>query len=103
MSHRPIIDAGPSLNFFSINKERLLIGVLGPLSTQETVQSEVLRKSRDDERFRTAATVWRKLARAGFESSPTTRHPNSQPSSTGSPDSPWKHGWRTRKILARSW
>ncbi|WP_428962332.1 hypothetical protein [Micromonospora fluostatini] len=29
---RPIIDAGPSLNFLSINKERLLIGVLGPLS-----------------------------------------------------------------------
>ncbi len=25
MSHRPIIDAGPGLNFFSINKERLLI------------------------------------------------------------------------------
>ncbi len=29
MSHRPIIDAGPALNFFSINKERLLIEVLG--------------------------------------------------------------------------
>lgn len=26
MSHRPIIDAGPGLNFLSINKERLLIG-----------------------------------------------------------------------------
>jgi len=62
MSHRPIIDAGPSLNFLSINKERLLIGVLGPLSTPETVQAEVMRKSREDERFRAAATVWRKLA-----------------------------------------
>src|SRR5262249_3988324 len=62
MSHRPIIDAGPSLNFLSINKERLLIGVLGPLSAPETVQAEVLRKSREDERFRAAATVWRKLA-----------------------------------------
>lgn len=62
MSHRPIIDAGPSLNFFSANKERLLIGALGPLSAPETVQAEVLRKSRDDERFRAAATVWRKLA-----------------------------------------
>ena len=61
MSHRPIIDAGPSLNFLSINKERLLIGVLGQLSTPETVQAEVLRKSRQDERFRAAATVWRKL------------------------------------------
>ncbi|GAA1821761.1 hypothetical protein [Actinomadura chokoriensis] len=61
MSHRPIIDAGPGLNFLSINKERLLIGVLGPLSTPETVQNEVLRKAEQDERFRAAATVWRKL------------------------------------------
>ncbi|TNH30201.1 hypothetical protein FHG89_08665 [Micromonospora orduensis] len=62
MSERPIIDAGPSLNFLSINRERLLIGILGPLSAPETVQSEVMRKSRDDPRFRSAATVWRKLA-----------------------------------------
>jgi hypothetical protein len=62
MNHRPIIDAGPSLNFLSINKERLLVGVLGSLSAPETVQAEVLRKSREDERFRAAATVWRKLA-----------------------------------------
>ena len=61
MSHRPIIDAGPSLNFLSINKERLLIGVLGPLSTPETVQAEVLRKARQDKRFHAAATVWPKL------------------------------------------
>lgn len=61
MNHRPIIDAGPGLNFLSINKERLLIGVLGPLSTPEAVQDEVLRKARQDERFRAAATVWRKL------------------------------------------
>ncbi|MGH3764139.1 MAG: hypothetical protein ACRDS0_14075 [Pseudonocardiaceae bacterium] len=45
MSHRPIIDAGPGLNFFSINKERILIGVLGQLSAPETVQNEVFRKS----------------------------------------------------------
>lgn len=61
MSHPPIIDAGPGLNFFSINKERLLIGVLGPLSAPETVQDEVFRKSQQDERFRSAAVVWRKL------------------------------------------
>lgn len=61
MSHRPIIDAGPGLNFLSINKERLLIGVLGPLCTPETVQSEILHKARQDERFRPAAAVWRKL------------------------------------------
>ncbi|HWE90438.1 MAG TPA: hypothetical protein VG317_13335 [Pseudonocardiaceae bacterium] len=62
MSHRPIIDAGPGLNFFSINKERLLIGVLGQLSAPECVEEEVFRKSRRDARFRSAATVWRKLA-----------------------------------------
>ncbi|GAA2218069.1 hypothetical protein ACFY2R_22880 [Micromonospora olivasterospora] len=61
MNQRPIIDAGPSLNFLSINKERLLISVLGPLSVPETVQDEVMRKSREDPRFRPAATVWRKL------------------------------------------
>jgi hypothetical protein len=32
MTHRPIIDAGPGLNFLSINKERLLIAMLGQLS-----------------------------------------------------------------------
>jgi hypothetical protein len=61
MSVRPIIDAGPGLNFLSLNKERLLIGVLGPISAPETVQGEVLRKSQQDERFRAAGTVWRKL------------------------------------------
>lgn len=61
MSVRPIIDAGPGLIFLSINKERLLIAVLGPFSAPETVQGEVLRKSQQDDRFRAAATVWRKL------------------------------------------
>jgi hypothetical protein len=61
MSRRPIIDAGPSLSFFSINKERLLIGVLGQLSAPETVQEEVFHKSRQDARFRTAEAVWRRL------------------------------------------
>lgn len=37
MTLRPIIDAGPSLNFLSVNQERLLIRVLGPLSVLETV------------------------------------------------------------------
>jgi|SRR6185437_16661775 len=61
MSLRPIIDAGPSLNFLSIHKERLLIAILGPISAPETVQGEVLRKSQQDVRFRAAAAVWRKL------------------------------------------
>ncbi len=60
-SHRPIIDAGPGLNFLSINKQRLLISVLGRLSAPETVQAEVFRKAGDDQRFRAAAAVWRKL------------------------------------------
>jgi hypothetical protein len=42
MSIGPIIDAGPGLNFLSVNKERLLIAVLGPLSAPETVRDEVL-------------------------------------------------------------
>ena len=57
----PIIDAGPGLNFLFINRERLLIAVLGELSAPETVQDEVFRKSAQDSRFRAAATVWRKL------------------------------------------
>jgi hypothetical protein len=62
MSHRPIIDAGPGLNFLSLRKERLLIGTLGKLSAPETVQQEVFRKSRQDERFSAAEPIWRKLS-----------------------------------------
>jgi hypothetical protein len=29
MTTRPVIDAGPALNFFSIHQERLLLSVLG--------------------------------------------------------------------------
>lgn len=61
MSHRPIIDAGPGLNFLSIHKERLLIGTLGPLCAPETVRDELIRKSRHDQRFSAAETVWPKL------------------------------------------
>ena len=67
MSRRPILDAGPSLNFLSINKERLLIGVLGQLSVPETVEAEVLRKSREDARFRSAETIWRRLTPGWLE------------------------------------
>lgn len=61
MTERPIIDAGPSLTFLSINQQRLLIGVLGRLSVPETVQDEVLRKSAQDRRFRAVEPTWRKL------------------------------------------
>ncbi|GAA2671014.1 MULTISPECIES: hypothetical protein [Actinosynnema] len=64
MSSRPIIDAGPSLNFLSINKERLLIGVLGKLSTPETVEAEVLRKAHADRRFKAVTATWGKLTRS---------------------------------------
>jgi hypothetical protein len=49
-----MIDAGPGLNFLSINKERLLIAILGAFSAPETVQGEVVRKSQQDDRFRAA-------------------------------------------------
>jgi hypothetical protein len=61
VSVRPIIDAGPALNFFSVNRERLLLATLGPISVPETVQDEVLRKARADARFHAAERVWRKL------------------------------------------
>lgn len=60
MSHRPIIDAGPGLKFFSIHKERLLIGTLGPLCAPELVRDEILRKAKADSRF-AAQTVWAKV------------------------------------------
>jgi len=61
MTHRPIIDAGPGLNFLSINKERLLIAMLGRLSAPATVEAEVLRKAAQDQRFVRAAAAWKKL------------------------------------------
>jgi predicted nucleic acid-binding protein len=61
MTQRPIIDAGPGLNFLSINKERLLIAMLGQLSAPAAVEVEVLRKAAQDQRFRPAAATWKKL------------------------------------------
>ena len=58
MSVRPIIDAGPGLNFLSINRERLLIATLGELSAPETVQDEVFRKSAQDSQPTGPATFW---------------------------------------------
>ncbi len=61
MSQRPIMDAGPGINFFSLNKERLLFSVLGPLSVPEVVEHEILNKARQDKRFAAAERVWNKL------------------------------------------
>ena len=51
MSHRPVMDAGPALNFFSLNRERLLFGTVGPLAIPEVVAEEIQRKARQDQRF----------------------------------------------------
>lgn len=55
------MNAGPGINFFSLNKERLLFGTLGPLSVPESVESEILRKAGHDQRFAAAARVWKRL------------------------------------------
>lgn len=61
MRARPVIDAGPALNFLAINQERWLINILDPISAPETVENEVLRKSRTDHRFQRVGLVWSKL------------------------------------------
>lgn len=61
MSQSPIMDAGPGINFLSVNKERLLFSVLGPLAVPEAVRTEILRKADQDHRFATAGRVWAKL------------------------------------------
>ncbi|MBT2272189.1 hypothetical protein [Rhodococcus qingshengii] len=63
MTVRPIIDAGPALNFLAINKERLLLSTTGPISTPETVRNEVIRRSRSrkDRRFPQVERVWNKI------------------------------------------
>lgn len=57
MSQRPIMDAGPGINFFSLNKERLLFGTIGPLAVPEVVEQEILRKASQDQRFAAAERV----------------------------------------------
>jgi hypothetical protein len=60
-----IIDAGPALNFFATNNERLLLSVVGGfLSAPETVADEVKAKAASDQRLRAAGPVWVKLERA---------------------------------------
>ncbi|MGO1183612.1 MAG: hypothetical protein ACTHZ5_12940 [Micrococcaceae bacterium] len=61
MNQRPIMDAGPGLNFFSVNKERLLFATLGPLAIPEIVEREILRKSLAEPRFKAAERVLAKI------------------------------------------
>jgi hypothetical protein len=61
MTDRVIVDAGPALNFFSINKERVLLDAIGQIAAPETVADEVRRKARQHARFQVAEAVWAKL------------------------------------------
>lgn len=67
MSQRPIMDAGPGINFFSLNKERLLFGTLGALAVPEVVEQEILRKAQQDHRFAAAGRVLHKVPQSLLE------------------------------------
>lgn len=58
---RPVIDAGPCLNFLAANAERVLLRTLGPVCSPETVRDEVLRRARCERRFEPASRLWCKL------------------------------------------
>jgi hypothetical protein len=55
------MDAGPGVNFFSLNKERLLFATLGALAIPEIVEQEMLRKASQDQRFAAAGRMMGKL------------------------------------------
>jgi hypothetical protein len=61
-----IVDAGPALNFFSINKERLLFDAIGKIAVPETVAGEIAGKAQGDARFRAAADVLAKLSKTDW-------------------------------------
>lgn len=61
------MDAGPGINFFSVQRERLLFGVLGAISVPEVVHQEILRKAQQEERFAPAERVLRKVPAALLE------------------------------------
>jgi hypothetical protein len=93
----------PGRNFLSINKERLLIDLLGPLSTPETVQDEVLRKARQDERFRAAAAVWRKLTPKWVQILSDDQTPELAAVVHRITRQPLEERLNTRKTWARQW
>ncbi|SNU00477.1 hypothetical protein SAMN06298212_1027 [Ruaniaceae bacterium KH17] len=55
------MDAGPGINFFSINKERLLFATIGAIAIPEAVETEIMRKARQDQRFVAAERVLKKV------------------------------------------
>jgi hypothetical protein len=75
MNHRPILDAGPALNFLSIHQEKLLVATAGPLAAPEIVQAEVLRKAECDRCFAAAAPVWRRMTPKWLEMLPDDQTP----------------------------
>lgn len=60
MGEPVVIDAGPALNFFATNSERLMFSVVGQIAVPETVVGELLGKARLP-RFAHAEKVWRKV------------------------------------------
>lgn len=60
MTPRPIMDAGPGLNFFASHSERLLFGTLGALCIPETVEQEIRQMARQS-RFDPAGRVMSRL------------------------------------------
>ncbi|MEV0869517.1 hypothetical protein AB0I24_16475 [Brachybacterium paraconglomeratum] len=51
------MDAGPGINFFALNKERLLIATVGPLAVPETVHEEIRAKARREQRVKSLEVV----------------------------------------------
>lgn len=77
MTTRPLMDAGPGINFFALHKERLLIATVGPLAVPETVREEIRAKARREQRFAAAERVLAKLPTKYLKSSPMTQRRNS--------------------------
>ena len=108
MSQRPIMDAGPGINFLSVNKERLLFSTLGALSVPEAVETEILRKAAQDKRFSAAERVWKRLPERLMEvlsddvtdelsrSCPTHQRCSVRPARPPGKDLGETHGYRAR-------
>ncbi|BDC70388.1 PIN domain-containing protein [Prescottella equi] len=102
MTPRPIIDAGPALNFFSINKERLLLSVTGPISTPETVHAEILGKSKSDQRFEAAEKVLKKVPARLLEVLPDDPTPELISALERISQQPWGQRLATAKDLGET-
>lgn len=61
MTISPIVDAGPALNFFAANRERILFQCVGAISVPEAVRDEIRNKAASDQRFDHAERVASKV------------------------------------------